>query len=49
MSFPCSQVLVEKQVTRSRILHLSILNQAWMAGKARNLQEINVNAVIMIC
>ena len=36
-----AQVLVEKHVPMSQLLDLSILPQTWMAGKARNSQEIN--------
>ena len=49
MSFPYAQILVEKHVTRSRILRLSILTQTWMAGKARNSQEINSDELSEIC
>src|SRR5271157_2453973 len=46
MSFPYAQILVEKHVTRSRILHLSILTQTWMAGRASNSQEINADELM---
>src|SRR5271157_2152278 len=49
MSFPYAQVLVEKHVTISRILHLFILTQTWMAGKPRNSQETTYDLLMHIC